>query len=103
MAAIPILIFCASFAPQIGSRPKVNPVLNVRHSAAPTEAGTPASAPDPDAPGVRDPLDDSQGNVDLYGNDVTDAVAQYKFDGTGALYELHSPQTEVARLPSPKS
>jgi hypothetical protein len=46
---------------------------------------------------------DAQGAVDLYGNEVTDAVAKYGLDATGDLYELHSPQTELPRLKSPKS
>jgi hypothetical protein len=41
--------------------------------------------------------------VDLYGNEVTPAVATYTFDDLGTLYEVHSPQTEVPRLGSPKS
>ena len=49
------------------------------------------------------PEEESKGAVDLYGNQVTDAVAKYKLDATGTLYELHSPQTELPRLPSPKS
>jgi hypothetical protein len=51
----------------------------------------------------REEADDAAGAVDLYGNEVTDAVAKYKADRAGALYELHSPQTEVPRLASPKS
>ncbi len=47
--------------------------------------------------------DDGQGAVDLYGNEVTDAIAKYGLDATGDLYELHSPQTELPRLKSPKS
>jgi hypothetical protein len=47
------------------------------------------------------PLDD--GTVDLYGNDVSDAVARYQVDPEGSLYELHSPHTELPRLGSPKS
>jgi hypothetical protein len=47
--------------------------------------------------------DDEEGTVDLFGNEVTDAVAKYKFDATGSLYELHSPQTELPRLGSPKT
>jgi hypothetical protein len=47
--------------------------------------------------------DDSAGAIDLYGNQVSDAVAKYKLDPTGSLYELHSPQTELPRLASPKS
>jgi len=46
---------------------------------------------------------DADGAVDLYGNEVIDAVATYSFDPTGSLYELHSPQTELPRLASPKS
>lgn len=106
VAAVPILLFCAAFAPGISSRPQVGrviKVLNVQHPDDLIDARTSAATPDPDALAVRDNADDSEGSVDLYGNDVTDAVAQYKFDGTGVLYELHSPQTEVSRLPSPKS
>ena len=47
--------------------------------------------------------EDSEGTVDLYGNEVSDAVAKYRMDVTGVLYELHSPRTEVPRLGSPKS
>ena len=39
---------------------------------------------------------------DLLGNPVSPAVATYKFDATGSLYETHSPQTELPRLGSPK-
>jgi len=51
-----------------------------------------------------DPIaDDPPDAVDLYGNEVTDAVAKYKLDASGILYELHSPQTEVPRLKPPKT
>ena len=46
---------------------------------------------------------DTSDAVDSYGNEVTRAVATYKFDATGSLYELHSPRTEVPRLAAPKS
>jgi len=42
-------------------------------------------------------------DVDLYGNEVDDAIATYSLDAAGSPYELHSPQTELPRLPSPKS
>ena len=48
-------------------------------------------------------FDEADGIVDLYGNEVTDAVAKYTLDPAGSLYELHSPQTELPRLGSPKS
>jgi len=41
--------------------------------------------------------------VDFYGNEVTVAVAEYKIDAVGRLYELHSPQSALPRLGSPKS
>jgi hypothetical protein len=47
--------------------------------------------------------DDSAATVDFYGNEVSPAVARYKVDPNGVLYEEHSPQTEVPRLGSPKS
>jgi hypothetical protein len=40
--------------------------------------------------------------VDLKGNEVKPAIARYKIDPTGALYEEHSPDTELPRLGSPK-
>ena len=47
------------------------------------------------------PAEDS--TIDAYGNEVTEAVATYKLDSSGAIYEEHSPQTEVPRLGSPKT
>jgi hypothetical protein len=44
---------------------------------------------------------EGKGSPDLYGNEVTDAVARYRFDDAGSLYEVHSPQTELPRLASP--
>jgi hypothetical protein len=49
------------------------------------------------------PADNPPPAVDLYGNEVSDAVAKYSLDPGGALYEEHSPQTELPRLASPKS
>jgi hypothetical protein len=48
-------------------------------------------------------LDDATpgGDLDLYGNEVSNAVATYKSDRTGSVYEEHSPHTEVPRLPAP--
>jgi len=41
--------------------------------------------------------------VDLYGNEVSDAIATYSLDPAGSLYELHSPQTELPRLAETKN
>jgi hypothetical protein len=43
------------------------------------------------------------GAVDLYGNEVNDAVATYKLDPTGLMYEEHSPHTELPKLGTPKT
>jgi len=47
--------------------------------------------------------EESDGVIDLYGNDVSPAVAEYSIDPLGSPYEVHSPQTELPRLASPKS
>ena len=55
------------------------------------------------APEAEPPDSDAHELVDAYGNDVSRAIASYKLDPTGALYEEHSPQTEIPRLGIPKS
>ena len=49
------------------------------------------------------PVDESAapGRRDVYGNDITDAVATYTLDPAGSVYEEHSPQTEVPQLDPP--
>jgi len=49
------------------------------------------------------PLVDDDESTDLYGNDVTPAVATYSLDAGGSVYEIHSPHTEIPHLGSPKS
>jgi hypothetical protein len=51
------------------------------------------SAPAPSAP--------APSRIDLYGNEVEDAVGDYRIDFDGEVYERHSPDTDVARLASP--
>jgi hypothetical protein len=55
------------------------------------------------ATGVRQSPTTDGAAVDLYGNEVSDAIATYRLDPAGSLYELHSPQTELPRLGEPKS
>ena len=80
-------------------------------SNGPTSLSTPASSSAPPAPvggstwsrlptSLFDELDEQE-RGDLYGNEVSDAVAKYKSDSTGSLYEEHSPHTEVPRPKSP--
>lgn len=39
--------------------------------------------------------------VDIYGNEVSDAVGDYRIDRRGDLYERHAPDTAVLRLGPP--
>ncbi len=41
--------------------------------------------------------------VDLLGNEIEDAVADYRVDLGGDVYERHSPETALLRLGSPSS
>ena len=41
--------------------------------------------------------------VDVLGNEVDDAVGDYRVDIRGDIYERHSPETEVAHLKPPVS
>ncbi len=84
-----ILIGCARMAPQL-----ITPAR--AHAAT-----HPSADPVPTASEPRRNTDD--GDVDLYGNDVTAAVAKYQLDTDGSLYELHSPQTQLPKLGPPKS
>ena len=96
---IPLLIVGGLRTPQLarGSRVDVPTPIQAQVTAtAPKDDATSDEARAPEAP-------DAEGPVDLYGNEVTQAIAKYQFDATGSLYETHSPQTELPRLGSPKS
>ena len=95
-AALAILFAGAFFTPQLASHEDVAP---------PAIAAVPAPM-QPTVSQARDDVgstDASEGFTDLYGNEINDAIATYTFDQAGSLYELHSPQTEIPRLGSPKS
>jgi hypothetical protein len=82
-------------------------VLFIPETVTPTlsqpDAATIQTSADSRPSKSRDHKDGAQGIVDLYGNEVSDAIATYSLDKTGSLYELHSPQTELPRLGNPKS
>jgi hypothetical protein len=95
-AIFAMLALCATVTPQL--------VTLSQPSTLSATATAPASdqVDIPDSPAPRsDEGEDS--TRDLYGNDVTSAVAKYTLDATGSLYEVHSPQTELPRLKGPKS
>jgi hypothetical protein len=62
-------------------------------ATSPSVSDTAVSVPDSGDEGIP--------RMDVYGNEVEDAVGDYRVDGTGDLYESHSPDTEVARLGTP--
>lgn len=94
--ALLLLGLCAVFTPLLVT-PSRPPLLA---AAATTPVSDQVETPTEPA---LSPVGDDEGMADLYGNEVTSAVAKYSFDATGSLYELHSPQTELPRLASPKS
>lgn len=68
----------------------------------PSSAQATTAAAIPRSAGDAPPDEELDETVDFYGNRVIDAVAKYKLDGAGGVYELHSPQTEVPRPASPR-
>ena len=63
---------------------------------------TPVAVPLPLPEMARD-NDFEPSKVDVLGNEVDDAVGDYRVDIRGDIYERHSPETEVARLKPPVS
>ena len=95
-AIVGIAMMCALFSPLVRGRHHVGTLM-------PPPLATMSIDRDSSAISDNEPKSESDGTIDLYGNDVTDAVAKYSLDATGSLYEVHSPQTELPRLGSPKS
>ena len=92
----PLTLRCARLAPEL--------IAPARHAAAihSVTSSTDALAPRTFTP-AREREDEDDEEMDLYGNDVSDAVAKYQLDSEGSLYELHSPQTQLPHLGSPKT
>jgi hypothetical protein len=85
---------------------RVTPPATTSAAADPDVAGPVVAARGPatsDSSELGEDEEDTYDMVDLFGNQVTDAVAKYKFDPAGSLYEVHSPRTELPRLVPPKS
>jgi hypothetical protein len=96
----PLAIVVALFAPHAPARDPHHATVPLANSASLPDLSNGANRAD--RASQQDEKRDGSA-IDLYGNDVSDAVAKYKLDATGSLYELHSPQTELPRLGSPKS
>src|SRR5262245_9791586 len=98
---IPVLLVGALLTPEFFRGQRLEPPASI---AAPATALGPGDDVTSGASAQAfEDTSDAEGPVDLYGNEVTNAIARYQFDATGSLYETHSPQTELPRLSSPKS
>ena len=96
-SVVPFMLASALLtSPSTGTAEPQPAAIDDRLPDTPPEAAVNGDVPEPKDEG-------DEGVVDMQGNQVTDAVAKYKFDATGSLYELHSPQTEIPRLKPPKS
>lgn len=90
-------------APQVATRIREGDTVRCAHHASPTAALEEDDLLTSEANGLSSAVDDPDERADLYGNVVTEAVAQYRLDAHGSLYELHSPQTELPRPGPPKT
>ena len=99
-ALMALLVPAALFTPQ-----HVTPshTASAAVVAAPSPSG-PIATPGVVAGEAETDSNETEAVIDLYGNErLSPAVATYSFDALGDLYEVHSPQTELPRLGSPKS
>jgi hypothetical protein len=72
----------------------------------PAHAAILSAAPSPAVSDVADDftsLVDAPAQYDIRGNEVDDAVGDYRVDRRGDEYEEHSPETEISRLGPPVS
>ena len=102
--AFPIFVAGAFFTPQLARSATFEESSWVEGPVVPRSSNAMASRNEAEPRDeLDDPADGGGGFTDLYGNEVTDAVATYTLDQSGSLYELHSPRTELPRLGIPKS
>ena len=100
ITAIMLFALVVVMARELGTSAPAQAISGVNAAAA-VERGPARLSVERASAGVEDI--DTSDTVDSYGNEVTRAIATYKFDSTGSLYELHSPQTQLPRLASPKT
>jgi hypothetical protein len=99
VAIVRFLVAGATPGPVEGPRPAAIAHYGVQLPRGPLGNGTArgggaAISPDSES-------EDTGTVTDLQGDEISSAVAKYRLDQEGNLYELHAPHTEVAKLPSP--
>ena|SRR5689334_4650073 len=100
MTRLHVLVVVMAFALVLGCR-----LWIARPSAESTltpDAWRVTAMYDPAPDTIRDD-DVAPPKVDVLGNQVDDAVGDYRIDVQGEVYERHSPQTEVSKLAPPVS
>lgn len=77
----------------------------VQPSSAPTHARTTSVIVEEEfaPPGAMRTIDSDEPRFDLFGNEIDVAIADYRLDRRGTIYERHSPDTAVSKLGSPKT
>ncbi len=82
---------------------RVHPLTLDVHQGTGNVFAHPTSPDDQNLPpaSIDDDNADDGAQLDLQGDEVTPAVATYKFDAQGNIYETHAPHTEVPHLGSP--
>ena len=98
------VVWVVSFAAGRGQWESVKPLLNAATSAEITDSAAPVFGAVAGEPLVEsgDSIETPDPRFDLFGNEVEEAVADYRFDLRGGLYERHSPDTAVPKLGSPE-
>ena len=81
--------------------PRVNPVAQPVRLTETTSISIPLveQAEAEDASVTADP--DTQPQFDVYGNQIDEAVGDYRIDPRGDLYEQHAPDTALLKLGPP--
>lgn len=102
IALVPLFLVWALLAAQVLTSRQAARVTAIRPPASIIEESA-AISPDTAAESADQGQPAAESETDLYGNEVSDAVAEYGLDATGSLYEMHAPQVELPHLPSPKS
>jgi hypothetical protein len=99
-AAIGILWLCSLFA---GSAVWCSGLTSLIASSPAGITAQPIVVPSAVTRGPQVESSSLEPRVDLLGNEIEDAVADYRVDLGGDVYERHSPETAVPKLGSPSS
>ena len=85
---------------EINQTPSSSPAVAASPPRSGSDAGH-ASSLSVNQDALENLLRSAEPHVDVYGNEIEDAVSDYRIDPAGDVYERHSPETEVPRLGPP--